>query len=360
MLCLPAATRGSIANGQLPESGRGLYRVSCAACHGSDGRGASPGMVGFDVPLPDFSDCNFATREADADWATVVAEGGPARGFSEIMPAFGDALSDEQTGKILSHIRTFSDCDEWPKGELNLPRALFTTKAYPEDELVFHSDIKTEGLDKIGNKLIYERRIGARDQVEVVVPFGWNTIDTSGHTEWTSSVGDLTLGAKRVLFHSSSSNSIFSAGGEVLLPTGDEDEGFGNGTTVFEPYFAAGKLFPGDYFVQFQGGTKHPCDDDRVQDEAFWKMAFGRTFAVGRYSSGWSPMVEILGSKNLDRGNDAQWDIVPQVQVPLNRRQHVRLALGVRMPLNHTDTRETVFAVYLLWDMFDGGFFEGW
>jgi hypothetical protein len=154
--------------------------------------------------------------------------------------------------------------------------------------------------------------------------------------------------------------SIFSAGGEVLLPTGDEDEGFGNGTTVFEPYLAYGQLFPDDYFLQFQGGLELPCDDDHVQEEAFWRMAAGRTFSVGRYGSNWSPMVEILGSKNLDRGSDADWDIVPQLQVALNRRQHVRLALGVRMPLNHTHVREPLFVIYLLWDTFDGGFFEGW
>ena len=316
--------------------------------------------MGFDTPLPDFSDCNFATRETEADWASVVAEGGPARGFSEIMPAFGDALSAEQISKILSHVGTFADCDPWPRGELNLPRALFTTKAYPEDELVLHSDIKTEGLDKIANKLIYERRIGARNQVEVAVPFGWNTLEDNGHREWNSGVGDVILGVKRVLFHSRSSNSILSAGGEVILPTGDEDEGFGHGTTVFEPYLAAGQLFPYNYFAQFQGGVKLPEDDDHMPHEAFWKVVLGRSFSVGRYGSAWSPMVEILGSKDLDSSRDAHWDIVPQIQVPLNRRQHVRLAAGVRLPLNQTDTRDTVFAVYLLWDFFDGGFFEGW
>jgi mono/diheme cytochrome c family protein len=354
---------GNKDSGTLPESGSELYRMSCAACHGPDGRGASASIVGFENPLPDFTDCNFSTREAAADWIIVVQEGGPARGFSEIMPAFGDALSEAQIKKILKHIRSFSECDEWPRGELNLPRALYTTKAYPEDELVLHSDVKTDGLDKISNKLIYERRIGARDQVEVVVPFGWNTIERSGnsnHKEWTSSVGDVTLAAKRVLFHSMESKSIFSAGGEVILPTGDEDEGFGKGTTVFEPYLAYGKLFPKDYFVQLHSGFELPCDKDHAQDEMFWRMATGRIFYVGRYGQSWAPMVEILGSQNIETGSDAEWDIVPQLQVALNRRQHVRVAMGVRLPLNHTDDREPVFAAYLLWDTFDGGFFEGW
>ena len=354
---------GNNANGTLPESGRELYRLSCAACHGSDGRGAPASMVGFETALPDFTDCNFSTREAEADWVIVTAEGGPARGFSEIMPAFADALTEAQIIKIIRHIRTFSECEQWPRGELNLPRALYTTKAYPEDEVVLQSDIKTDGLDKISNKLVYERRIGPRDQIEVVVPFGFNTIETvdnGTHKEWTSSLGDLTLAAKRVLFHSMKSKSIFSAGGEVILPTGDEDEGFGKGTTVFEPYLAYGKLFPEDYFVQLQSGFELPCDDDHVQNEVFWRMATGRIFGIGRYGSSWVPMVEILGSKNIDRGNDAEWDIAPQLQIALNKRQHVRLSIGARIPLNHTDERNPIYAAYLLWDTFDGGFFEGW
>jgi mono/diheme cytochrome c family protein len=366
MFCFAVLAKTGASNkdsGNLPESGRELYRVSCAACHGSDGRGASASMVGFKNPLPDFTDCNFSTREAEVDWVIVVQEGGPARGFSEVMPAFGDALTEVQIKKILRYIRTLSECDEWPRGELNLPRALYTTKAFPEDELIFQSDIKTDGLDKISNKLIYERRIGPRDQIEIAVPYGWNTIETSGsnnHREWTSSVGDVTLEAKRVLFHSMESKSIFSAGSEVVLPTGDEDEGFGKGTTVFEPYLAYGKLFPKDYFVQLQSGFELPCDNDHGQDEVFLRMATGRIFGVGRYSSSWVPMVEILGSKNIETGSDAEWDIVPQLQVALSRRQHIQLAMGVRVPLNHTDERNPVYGIYLLWDTFDGGFFEGW
>ena len=62
-----------------PPTGRDLYQVSCAACHGVDGSGASRDRVGFDQALPDFTDCNFATREANLDWIAVAQEGGPAR-----------------------------------------------------------------------------------------------------------------------------------------------------------------------------------------------------------------------------------------------------------------------------------------
>lgn len=345
----------------LPATGAELYRVACAACHGADGRGASSGMADIDVPFPDFTDCNFSSREPDADWVTVVREGGPARGFSKHMPAFGDALTEAQILRILAHIKTFADCDAWPRGELNLPRALFTTKAFPEDELVLSAFVKTDGPDQIVNKLIYERRIGAANQIEIAVPFGWSAVrETGGGEEWTFSVGDLALAVKRVLFHKLSWGSIVSAGAEVVLPTGDEDEGFGDGTVAFEPYLAYGQLVPADFFLQFQGGVKIPVKDDVIQDEAFWRGVLGRTFAIGRYRRSLSPMVEILGSENLSRSGGTEWDAVPQVQISLSARQHVRLCAGARIPLNRREDRAPTYLVYLMWDVFDGGFFEGW
>src|SRR5687767_11975192 len=71
-----------------PEEGRRLYRAACAACHGPDGRGQPRATVGFDTPLPDFTDCAFATPEPDVDWIAITHRGGPARAFDRRMPAF--------------------------------------------------------------------------------------------------------------------------------------------------------------------------------------------------------------------------------------------------------------------------------
>jgi hypothetical protein len=49
------------------KSGEELYRLGCAACHGPDGMGMPRSTVGFDTPLPDFTDCTFATPEPDSD-----------------------------------------------------------------------------------------------------------------------------------------------------------------------------------------------------------------------------------------------------------------------------------------------------
>jgi mono/diheme cytochrome c family protein len=127
------------------ETGEAVYGAACSTCHGSGGRGAPASLVGFSDPVPDFTDCDFANREPDSDWVGIAYEGGPSRGFSEKMPAFKGTLSVEQVRLAVNHIRTFCADDRWPRGELNLPRALITGKAYPEDEAVITTLIDAEG-----------------------------------------------------------------------------------------------------------------------------------------------------------------------------------------------------------------------
>jgi hypothetical protein len=52
--------------------------------------------------------------------------------------------------------------------------------------------------------------------------------------------------------------------------------------------------------------------------------------------------------------------VIPQMQVSLNTRQHVLLNFGVRLPVTDADLRSTRVLLYVLWDWFDGGFFDGW
>lgn len=67
------------------------------------------------------------------------------RRFSEMMPAFRGALTPEQLQRVMDYIRTMCTDDAWPRGELNLPRPLFTEKAYPEDEWVVAASLPVDG-----------------------------------------------------------------------------------------------------------------------------------------------------------------------------------------------------------------------
>lgn len=339
------------------EAGARIYRTACAACHGADGTGAPQAIVAFDIPLPDFTDCSFASREPDEDWIAVAHQGGPVRGFDPMMPAFGDALTVDELQATMNYIRTLCDDPAWPRGELNLPRALFTEKAYPEDEAVFTADIALNRGRAIINELLYEKRFGARNQIEFVLPFG---VIERAPGDWTGGMGDIAIALKRAVYHSLDRGTIFSIAGEFVLPTGDEDDGLGSGATIFEPFVALGQILPADAFFQFQGGAGVSFDPDRAPHEAFARAVLGRTFTQGRWGRAWSPMVEVLAARELSSGFTTQWDIVPQFQVTLNTRQHIMANAGFRIPLNDTGTRQTRFVVYLLWDWFDGGFFEGW
>lgn len=342
--------------------GAEIYAVACAACHGAGGTGNAPEELGFDLAMPDFTDCRFAPREGNSDWIPVTARGGPARAFSDMMPAMGEVLSEEQIKAALTHIRTFCGNPEWPRGELNFPRALYTTKAFPEDETVFSVTYEQDGLDSLTLNTYYEKRFGPRNQLEVVVPVIFKETLKPGSVDpdWDVGLGDLGLAAKRVLYHSLEQRRILSAAVEVILPTGDEDDGFGDGTTKIEPFLAYGQELPMELVLQVQAGGAVPLDGGKGNEEVFGRAVLGRTWSQGYYGRAWSPMVGLLVSRELTDGTATHWDVAPQLQVSLSTRQHLRLGLGMRIPLNETATRGTQYTVYLLWDWFDGGFFEGW
>lgn len=334
-----------------------LYRSACAACHGLDGRGQPQSVVGFDIEIPDFTECSFATREPDGDWLAIMHAGGPVRAFDRMMPAFGEALDGDELARILGHVRTFCDSDDWPRGELNVPRALFTEKAYPEDEAVLTTSFATSGPGRVVNELLYEKRFGPRSQVELVVPIAARAGEGEG---WSGGIGDVALAVKHALWHSHARGAIVSVAGEVVLPTGDEVAGLGAGVTVFEPFVAAAMLLPADGFLQLQAGLELPADRLRADREAFWRVVAGKTFTHGAFGRAWSPMMELLASKGLVSGERVHWDLAPQMQITLNTRQHVMMNIGVRVPINQRQGRATSLVAYLLWDWFDGGLFDGW
>jgi len=354
-LALTAVARAVAA--QTPD-GDALFAADCAACHGADGRGRTVAEVGFDLPLPDFTDCDFAVREPDSDWSTIVHRGGPSRAFDTLMPAFGEALTDEEIEALVVKLRSFCTDPRWPRGDLNLPRALFTEKAFPEDEAVIETSVVTEGADSFTHKFVWEQRFGPLNQVELSVPI--TRADLGPPQGWQTGTGDFALAVKHTLAHSIERGSILAVGGELSLPTGDEAKGFGNGTSVLEAFVAYGKLLPRDAFLQLQGIVEMP-KDSALENELVMRAALGRTWtADAPFGRAWTPMLEVLGARELAGGADIEWDLAPQIQVSLSTRQHVQLGAGFRVPVTERAARSTEFVFYLLWDWFDGGVLEGW
>jgi mono/diheme cytochrome c family protein len=356
-LALPA-TRAEVAT-PLPESdGRTIYEQTCAACHGANGRGDGPAAAAFPVAPADFTACPFNSREPDADWVAIVSQGGPIRGFSELMPPHAQVLSETEIEAVVAHLRGFCRDLRWPRGELNLPRPLFTEKAYPEDEAVVTIDANVEDPGRIDTELLFEKRIGRRGQWELAVPI---VIAESPDTDdvWYGGLGDIALGGKYAFYADLERGSIASLGGEFKLPTGDQAKGLGGGTTVFEPYLAIGQILPGSTFLQLQALAEIPFEES-ADAEAKLLATVGGSFTPSRWGRTWSPMLEVIGTWKFDGPVELDWDLVPQVQVTLSRRKHVRFNVGARIPVDDAARRPTRVVAYLLWDWFDGGLFDGW
>ena len=337
--------------------GRQLYQAACAACHGADGRGESVAIRGFDIDPPDFTDCSLTTPEADLDWLSVVHQGGPARAFDRMMPAFGDELTEGQIGLVLEHVRTFCVERGWPRGDLNLPRPFVTEKAFPENEAVLTTSIVPEHESSLSNQFLYEHRVGRRGQYEVFVPFD---LHESADNGWQAGLGDLGAAYKHVVYDSLARGSILSLGGELSLPTGSASKGFGKGVAVLEAFGTVSQVLPRDGFLHAHTGIEVPADAEQAATETFWRVAIGKSFMRNRWGRAWSPMVELLGARELEEGSATEWDVLPQLQVSLSTRQHVLLNIGVRTPISQRSDRQSSVLVYLLWDWFDGGFLSGW
>src|SRR5215471_12679808 len=150
------------------KTGKDIFQAGCAGCHGADGKGAPDTTVGFDKPetFPDFTKCDQTTPELDVDWRATIRDGGRGRGFSRIMPSFAEALTPQEIDLVIGYLRGFCKETVWPRGEMNLPRPLFTEKAFPEDEAILTTAVNADGAAAVGQILQYEKRFGARNNLE--------------------------------------------------------------------------------------------------------------------------------------------------------------------------------------------------
>ncbi len=337
-----------------------VYKDGCIACHGVDGDGAPKYLSEFTRPdsWPEFTKCDQTTPEVDSAYKAAIVYGGPYVGFSQIMPAFGTLLTDEQINDVVAYLRSFChNVHNYPRGELNLPRALVTEKAFPEDELVVSTAMNTTGPATNTTDVIHEETFAGRNQLEVDVPVNY----AKQNGNWTEGVGDITVGLKREIFSSLRTGSILSLQGGVLLPTGDSNRGFGAGTTTFEPFAAFDQLFKENTSFQFEMGADIPFNTDVTPRSLFYRMAVGQTMAPPRgLGRQFTPMVELLGTRDFDTAASNDLDVLPQMQVTISPRQHIRADVGIREPLTDTRGRHPQVVFYVLWDWADGKFWEGW
>ncbi|MEP6960449.1 MAG: cytochrome c [Acidobacteriota bacterium] len=348
------------------ETGEQIFQATCAGCHGPDGKGQPQHILGFDPPatFPDFTDCNGSTREARLQWSAVIHQGGGARAFTEIMPSFGppkDALlTDQEIDKIITYLKGFCAEDaKWPAGEFNFARPMFTEKSFPEDETILTTTFNAEGAPGVMHDLIMEKRIGTTGNVSAHFRGGFTQLPSGS---WAGAVGDTSFEYKQALFLRNKSGTMLVAGGEFTVPTGNPKLDLGGGLTKGEAFLALAQILPKRAYVQTQVGMEAPLfHRHQSAAELFGRAAIGKSFNFGHgFGREISIAHEFIAVRALEPRPSWTLDVVPQMQVTLSKRQHIRLGIGVNVPAMNVGNRQTQVMMYVLWDRFDGGMTEGW
>ena len=331
------------------ETGKELYEAACASCHGRDGRGAPEGSR-IQVPLPDFADCPFVTAETTGNWVALVADGGPALGLSDQMPSFSDSLSEEQIREVIAYLRGFCPDPSWPAADLNFRRLLVTGKAFPEDEAVWTVSFeKSRESRSLVNEFIFEKRLGARGQVEVTLPIVYN--DPKGSAA-TGGVGDLELQYKHVLLASREYGAIASLALDLVLPTGDRDRGLGDGTVGLGPSLRAGKTL-GPFVMQGEIKAVLPADVDLAARRLLYRAAL--QLPLSPLKSGWVTALEFEADTKIEGQSRDVYSLAPMIYKGLSKRGHVAFAVGAKIPVAGAQAFDYQIGAFLLWEYLDGG-----
>ncbi len=341
-------------------NGRQIYETFCAKCHGIDGKGNIPEEIkqNWDVPPPDFTDEYFNTREPRKDWYAVIKYGGPVRGLSQTMPAFGDVFSDEQIHEVIEHIKSFVEQEKYPQGELNFIRAHYVTKAYVEQEalLIPTYTYKFENGHNVSDTkivLYYANRFGTRFQYEVKLPVQ----NLKSCVQNKTGIGDLELGIKYAFYDNYKNLSILTTGFEFSLPTGNEAKGFGKGTVVLAPYTAGAKGI--SERVELQGSVKVELPMNKSKGNPELIYAISSTLILSEGRRGIFPGIELLGAKNLG-SSEHTISLVPKIYIALTKRGHLAISIGREIPIYGETPFKYRYVGFILWDYVDGGIFSGW
>ena len=298
-----------------------MYRLWCQPCHGANGTGRFEGRPVRTTPL-DFSDCRVATPEPDADWELAIRAGGPAVGLSADMPSF-EMLSIEQVRLLIVHLRSFCQDPGWPHGNMNVPRALFTRKAFPENEIILQpvASHSSQTHTQLGLQVSLERRLGRRMHVSAEIPF-YSVLNAP--TPKTAT-GDVAIGAKRVVIARPDWPLIATAGASLSFPSGDRGYGFGSGTHILWPYLAAASFHDRWYFQADIGVQIHM---PKVEFDPIRLLMYNA--ALTRDLTG-SPTTWNIGLEV--NGIDGGLGLVPQIRKGLTRSGTLSAALGFRIPV---------------------------
>lgn len=84
--------------------GQALYQTNCAACHGGTDDGNGPAAAGMSPPPANLRWLMSRPIASDSYLMWAISEGGA--GLSTAMPAFKDALSENERWTVIRYLQT--------------------------------------------------------------------------------------------------------------------------------------------------------------------------------------------------------------------------------------------------------------
>ena len=94
-------------------SGEETYRLYCVQCHGSKGTGKGINRTsgGLSVSPIDHTSAKLMSKRSDQKLRLVIAKGGDAASKSELMPPFGNTLTDAEIDALVIYLRKLCKCE---------------------------------------------------------------------------------------------------------------------------------------------------------------------------------------------------------------------------------------------------------
>lgn len=214
----------------------------------------------------------------------------------------------------------------------------------------FRENVREETVDEAGETvtayrdvLEHEFELGWGDEagrigVEAHLPFTNEGRDEEGHAEY--GLGDIEIEPVRYAFVNEPER-VWTASLGIVLPTGDEEKGSGEGRTFVEPHLLVDQAWGSWYF----GANLVPGFelDGEHETTLGWGVAAAHTWEQVLNGCDVAGSVEVAGESSLsadEEGADVI-HIVPGIHIHLSNQW--RLRFGLRLPLTEDREEERAF-----------------
>ncbi len=95
-----------------PQAGAEIHQKQCVYCHGEKGQGDGRASKLLKVTPADWTDSERMSDVSEENLFQVIKEGGEAVGKSNLMPAFGAKLKDDQITDLIAFIKSLREPEE--------------------------------------------------------------------------------------------------------------------------------------------------------------------------------------------------------------------------------------------------------